>query len=846
MKKLASVILIIATVISMLSLSNLVSYSAAKDDYAYDCVAYAKARFREVWGFDLHATGLNEYGVYGASGYYYNAGSNGDTISSTPKTGALAVWGGSNANIYGHVAIVESVNGSSVTYSEGGYDGHFNQETRNTSNMSKTNQPFLGYVYVNGTGLEKSYVDIGDDFYGVILNKVTWKPITCDIDGFIRMGKETGTANQLWYFDRQSDGSYVITSAATGKALEMYNGDTTLGNPTAAVSTYWGGNYQKWNIYEQDGGYILASKHYPEMNLVLDMYNGDSSDGTSVVTWSSNNTYAQLWSIYVGNECQLQAPTLSVIAGKSSTTTTFTWSEVYGESQYNLKIYKNSVSSVNIYMTKTNVTSGYSVNLPAGKYVAVVEAVNYYQTKSSSAYTFTVEDDGTTIPNIDETQWVYVSAVPSHVTTDKYEIEYNNIYKKTATTSPDSSWTKGELVKTEYVNDGSTYESDFELSTSSTRVLVNYYYYHWCGSSTGNYVNFAYTDSFNHYDAYPEPNAVIEESSVADSDDSRYIAYKLAWAHDPSGHCYCAPALTCDSSNSHTTRSCWWYKRYIYQNKTAVKYYEFTKESGWSEQKDSSADAVEYRYKLIDGYTVSYNANGGSGAPSSQTKTTGQSITLSSTKPTRSGYTFKCWNTKADGTGTNYYSGGSYSADANLTLYAQWTENTTTQFKVTYNANGGTSILQYEYAEEGSTITLTTPFKYFKLNYDANGGTNAPSTSSLSVDCLGWASSSTATSAAYKCGASYMPTSNVTLYAVWKNSVRTNLSSQKPVREGYTFLGWALDPNASEAQFSAGETVDVSGDATLYAVWGTESAKTGYSFWEWIIIIVFFGWIWYV
>lgn len=453
---------------------------------------------------------------------------------------------------------------------------------------------------------------------------------------------------------------------------------------------------------------------------------------------------------------------------------------------------------------------------------------------------------GTTIPKIDETQWVYVSAVPSHVTTDKYEIEYNNIYKKTATTSPGSSWTKGELVKTEYVNDGSTYESDFELSTSSTRVLVNYYYYHWCGSSTGNYVNFAYTDSFNHYDAYPEPNAVIEESSVADSDDSRYIAYKLAWAHDPSGHCYCAPALTCDSSNSHTTRSCWWYKRYIYQNKTAVKYYEFTKESGWSEQKDSSADAVEYRYKLIDGYTVSYNANGGSGAPSSQTKTTGQSITLSSTKPTRSGYTFKCWNTKADGTGTNYYSGGSYSADANLTLYAQWTENTTTQFKVTYNANGGTSILQYEYAEEGSTITLTTPFKYFKLNYDANGGTNAPSTSSLSVDCLGWASSSTATSAAYKCGASYMPTSNVTLYAVWKNSVRTNLSSQKPVREGYTFLGWALDPNASEAQFSAGETVDVSGDATLYAVWGTESAKTGYSFWEWIIIIVFFGWIWYV
>ena len=37
-------------------------------------------------------------------------------------------------------------------------------------------------------------------------------------------------------------------------------------------------------------------------------------------------------------------------------------------------------------------------------------------------------------------------------------------------------------------------------------------------------------------------------------------------------------------------------------------------------------------------YTISYNANGGSGAPASQTKTYGTTLTLSSTKPTRSGY----------------------------------------------------------------------------------------------------------------------------------------------------------------------------------------------------------------
>ena len=46
-------------------------------------------------------------------------------------------------------------------------------------------------------------------------------------------------------------------------------------------------------------------------------------------------------------------------------------------------------------------------------------------------------------------------------------------------------------------------------------------------------------------------------------------------------------------------------------------------------------------------YTIKYNANGGSGAPSSQSKWHGTNITLSNTTPTRSGYTFKGWGTSA-------------------------------------------------------------------------------------------------------------------------------------------------------------------------------------------------------
>lgn len=76
-------------------------------------------------------------------------------------------------------------------------------------------------------------------------------------------------------------------------------------------------------------------------------------------------------------------------------------------------------------------------------------------------------------------------------------------------------------------------------------------------------------------------------------------------------------------------------------------------------------------------YTVSYKANGGSGAPSSQTKTYNKNLTLSKTIPTRDGYKFVEWNTKSDGSGTSYAPGATYTSNAALTLYAIWKRNGT-------------------------------------------------------------------------------------------------------------------------------------------------------------------------
>ena len=87
-------------------------------------------------------------------------------------------------------------------------------------------------------------------------------------------------------------------------------------------------------------------------------------------------------------------------------------------------------------------------------------------------------------------------------------------------------------------------------------------------------------------------------------------------------------------------------------------------------------------------YTVKYNANGGSGAPKSQTKTYGVTLRLSSTRPTRPHYTFLGWATSANGS-VAYQPGGNYTANKAVTLYAKWQIVSHT---ITYNAgaNGGT------------------------------------------------------------------------------------------------------------------------------------------------------------
>lgn len=94
-----------------------------------------------------------------------------------------------------------------------------------------------------------------------------------------------------------------------------------------------------------------------------------------------------------------------------------------------------------------------------------------------------------------------------------------------------------------------------------------------------------------------------------------------------------------------------------------------TNQSGYMNGTSSASQTITI--PALASHTVSFNANGGTGAPGSQTKWYGTVLTLSTVKPTRTNYEFLGWSTSATGA-AEYQPGGQYGADANVTLYAVW------------------------------------------------------------------------------------------------------------------------------------------------------------------------------
>lgn len=154
----------------------------------------------------------------------------------------------------------------------------------------------------------------------------------------------------------------------------------------------------------------------------------------------------------------------------------------------------------------------------------------------------------------------------------------------------------------------------------------------------------------------------------------------------------------------------------------------------------------------ITTYTISYNVNGGSGTISSQTKVYGKSLTLTTTKPTRTGYNFVKWNTSSNGSGTNYASGGTYTANAGATLYAQWSPIT---YTVSYNANGGTGAPANQTKTYNVTLKLSS-IKPTRTDYNF----------------ISWNEKADGTGAPHGAGTNYTTNKAVTLYAIWEKAYK--------------------------------------------------------------------------
>ena len=246
-------------------------------------------------------------------------------------------------------------------------------------------------------------------------------------------------------------------------------------------------------------------------------------------------------------------------------------------------------------------------------------------------------------------------------------------------------------------------------------------------------------------------------------------------------------------------------------------------------------------------YTLTLNANGGTVTPTSTSQAQGTTYTLPT--PTRSGYTFTGWTLSGGGSlSGNVYTFGS----SNGTVTAGWSANVT-NYTLTLNANGGNVSPASVTQAQGSTYTLPTPSRsgYTFTRWTLSGGGSLNRNvytfgSSNGTVMAEWTADATNYTLTYHANGGSGAPAPQTVPA----NTNFNLSSTVPVRNRYTFLGWATIASGTDKLFQPNQSVYTSGDVTLYAMWQANPPKTIFStnyqsnLINWLLFIVFFGWIW--
>ncbi len=203
-------------------------------------------------------------------------------------------------------------------------------------------------------------------------------------------------------------------------------------------------------------------------------------------------------------------------------------------------------------------------------------------------------------------------------------------------------------------------------------------------------------------------------------------------------------------------------------------------------------------------YKVHFDINGGNGGTmADQIHIYDSELALTENAFTRTGYTFKEWNSKADGTGTVYTDKQTVKnltsvRDEVITMYAQWTPN---PYQVAYNANNGTGEMAnqnfvYDVAQNLTQNAFTrTGYTFEGWNSKADG-TGTPYADMQEVVNLTAQRDKVVTMYAQWKPIAYAITYNLNGGEVATENPATytietpNFTLMNPTREGYTFLGW--------------------------------------------------------
>lgn len=243
-------------------------------------------------------------------------------------------------------------------------------------------------------------------------------------------------------------------------------------------------------------------------------------------------------------------------------------------------------------------------------------------------------------------------------------------------------------------------------------------------------------------------------------------------------------------------------------NGKAVDYQPGAKLSYDVDDKDGST-IILYAQWTAWKHTVHYNANGGdqNSVPTDQIKTFDQAMILSDKKPTRHGYNFVRWNTKADGTGTSYEVKGNYNHDQNggtVTLYAIWTPWVHT---VHYDANGG----------DQSSVPNDQKKTY---GQSMNVATKVPTRNEYKF--LGWTTGKDGSGTFYNPGDAYYHDQNgqtVTLYAKWIQLYTVKYDGNQPAIKGVTVTGSVANQTQGQDESVNLRTNNFKNDSGVYKDW---------------------------